>query len=195
MKKLLPFTILILIFLQACNEPTTNVESSPNYSKFDLFVKRFKIQNPKMWTNDITKEEGNDAFKKKALKYFNDSTGLATMPLYVLSINKNVNGKGFIVHMQNDYNYQENEISKYSHIDIFAFTDEKVAKSLVQNERDKYFITKYHNVHFLKHEQLKFITGDRVWAADVDITLDSSSLTDGNSYGNYILKATEIKHI
>jgi hypothetical protein len=143
MKYIITFCALFIIFISSCDPiQQTTKTTNQNYSKFDLFVKRFKSRNPKMWDNDLTKGEGNEKFKRDAKKYFNDSLGLATMPLYVSSINKNINGKGYIVHWQNDNSYQENDISEFSHIDVFALTDIKIAKSLIQKESEKYFISK-----------------------------------------------------
>lgn len=183
---------LLSICLASCEQTNQSQQNTQNYSKFDLFVKRFKSQNSKMWTNDITKQEGNDKFKKQVLSFFNDSLGFSNIPLYVFSINKL--GKGYVVHMQNNDNYQKNDISEFSHIDVFVLTNEDVARPLIQGDSVEYSITKYKKVNFLTDDMRRIVTADRVWDRDVDlIGPNDRTAIAGNSYGNYILEAKEIK--
>ena len=175
--------ILTTIIITACDQPNNSIKTVQNYTDFDLFVKRFKAKNSTMWTNDITRDEGNQKFKKQVLAYFNDSLGVSKIPLSVRSINKL--GDGYVVHLENNDNYKRNDISQNTHIDIFALVKEEIARPLVQGDTALYFITKYKKVRFLTNEMRHIVTGDMVWGADVDlIAANDTRAISGSGYGN-----------
>jgi hypothetical protein len=195
MKKQFLIGIGIIIILQSCDMSqqghTTN-DQKTNYTHFDLFVKRFINQHPQMEENDIKKQDANDEFKINVLKYFKDSAGLSYIPLKVFSINKI--GRGYIIHMQNNSDYNKNDISEDSHIDVFVLTNKIVASELKQSDFDLYSIVKYRKVKFLKPDLISEVTSDMLWTNRIEIKKTHSGI-DGNSYGNFILEATEIKHL
>ncbi|MBS1521867.1 MAG: hypothetical protein JST50_12770 [Bacteroidetes bacterium] len=187
--------VTLLLSLQACDPIENQSQKQENYSKFDLFVKRFQRQNPDMGKNDILRNEGNQKFKDEVLHFFNDSTGVSYVPLNVVSINEYNDGK-YIVHMQNDDDYEKNDISEFSHIDFFVITTKTVAKALSQNKVERYLVKSYRNVRFLDAAQLHSLTTDLLWSPGIDLKTDNDNTrVDGNDYGNYLVEADEIKHI
>ena len=182
--------LCVLLVLQACNIPAQNDQNAPpkpNYTKFDLFVKRFIKQHPNMNDNDILKQEANDEFKKQLVNFFKDSSGITYIRLYVKSINKI--GKGYVVHFMSDAFFQIDVFHNRSDIDVFALVDKQLARSLKQSEGDKYYIRKYTKLTFLKKEAVGFVTNDYVYYYDVELNSER-----GNSYGNYILGTKDIQH-
>jgi hypothetical protein len=189
MKKIL-LLIIFAIYLVSCEQGNQQKET-PNYSKMDLFVKRFKANNSKMWMNDITKQEGNDKFQKEVFSYFVDSSGISSIPLYVRSINKL--GKGYVIHLENNTTFGKNDISQFSHIDIFALTPDSIARNLIQGDTVEYNITKYKKVNILTDAMRSLVTTDRVWNNIVELASPNDNVSPDDSYGNYILEAEGFK--
>jgi len=193
------YLIFSFTLLCSCEQRgQVNEQSASNYDPdSDIVKEKVFISNFIKLHSNIQKNDAQKDFEAQSKLFLIKENYLSTIPLKIEGIFQSPNKDGkYVVHA--DYQpadeYEDDDVYKNMHLDIFDFTTKEIAQKLNQSDSVRYFFKAVKKAESLDFGDLREFTNSKVWAPEIKIYLakPNTFLNDDFSFGCYKVSSDSI---